>query len=246
MAPCEREHGVASLTRGLKRDVLTGERVAETPPGRERSCRDEHLDPAVPPMCEQLPHQRPIVRVPRTRQLLEDLTAAGVVDRAAVVGIDEVEVPQLGALVEIRDAGRRRLDDELRQAIVDAELGDTRLKGRERLEKRRGTGAIENRPDETLDGVFVRLVRVEPVGVDFGLAKRLRHVRADAVDKCGHGRLARRVVSEIERPRPHQRLIEQIFFVRVRSEHATDIRFEPAVERSPFEHGSLPRVRDFR
>ena len=41
--------------------------------------------------------------------------------------------------------GRRDLDEQLREAIVDPELGDTRLERREGVEKRAAAAAIENR-----------------------------------------------------------------------------------------------------
>ena len=42
------------------------------------------------------------------------------VDRPAVVGIDEAEVPELGALVEVRHARRAQLQHDLRQRVHHA------------------------------------------------------------------------------------------------------------------------------
>ena len=63
-----------------------------------------------------------------------------VVDRPAVVGIDEIQVPELGALVEVRNARRGDLDHQLREAVVDAELRDARLERPKGCEKRRSAG----------------------------------------------------------------------------------------------------------
>ena len=184
VAPRECEHRVASSACRLKRDVLAGKRLAEAPARGERACRDEHLDPAVPALGEQFRRHGPVVRVARAQQLVQELSTMGVVDRPAVIRIDEVQVPKLGALVEVGNAGRGDLDHKLGEAIVDPKLCDPCLKRDEGVEKRRRTAGIENRPDEALDGVFVLLVGIEPAGVDLRLAKRLRHVRADALDEC--------------------------------------------------------------
>ena len=75
--------------------------------------------------------------------------AGCVVDRPPVVGIDEVQIPQLGALIEVGNAGRGDLDQQLREAVVDAELGDARLERQERLEERGRAPAIEDRVRRT-------------------------------------------------------------------------------------------------
>ena len=49
--------------------------------------------------------------------LLEQRRAARVVDRAPVIRIDEAEVPDLVALIDVRDARARELEQRLAEAI---------------------------------------------------------------------------------------------------------------------------------
>ena len=62
-------------------------------------------------------------------QLIEHALAELPIDGTPVVGIDEVEVPQLAALVEVGNAGRRDLDERLGQRVERAEVGDPGLEG---------------------------------------------------------------------------------------------------------------------
>ncbi len=124
---------------------------------RERARDRELLDASVGARREQF------VDVGACRQSPSRLLCAlAVVDRAPVVGIDQRQIPQLGALIKIRHARRGDLDEQLREAVVDAELGDALLKWQEGLEERIRPLPIENRIDESRDGLFVRLVRVSP------------------------------------------------------------------------------------
>src|SRR6202011_4395781 len=106
-----------------------------------------------------------------------------VVDRPAVVRIDEAEIPQLRALIEIRHSGRGDLDQELREAVVDAELRDALLKRLKLLEKRVRTSPIEHGIDEAENGVFVLLIGTEPARVHLRFTKRLDHAGTQAVSK---------------------------------------------------------------
>ncbi len=46
---------------------------------------------------------------------VEVAASEGVVDGPAIVGIDEAEVPEVGALIKVGDAGRADFEDELRE-----------------------------------------------------------------------------------------------------------------------------------
>ena len=54
----------------------------------------------------------------------EQALAQFVVDRAAVVGVDEAQVPQLAALVDVRHAGGGEAHERLREAVERAVPGD--------------------------------------------------------------------------------------------------------------------------
>ena len=58
-----------------------------------------------------------------------------IIDRAAVVGIDQAEIPELRALIDVRHAGHGELQDGLNKAVADAERRDPRLERQERFEK---------------------------------------------------------------------------------------------------------------
>ncbi len=61
----------------------------------------------------------------------EELAALREVDGPAVVGIDEAEVPQFGALVEVGHPGRGQLEEGLGQRGVHAPARDLALEGQE-------------------------------------------------------------------------------------------------------------------
>ena len=60
------------------------------------------------------------------------------VDGPPVVGIDEMKIPQLGPLIEIGNAGRRDLEDHLRERVDEADTRDTLLEGQKRGQELRG------------------------------------------------------------------------------------------------------------
>ena len=63
------------------------------------------LDPAIPPLGEQLLDQREQALCGALLQPCEESEACGKVDRAPVVRVDQAIIPQFGPLVKIRDAG---------------------------------------------------------------------------------------------------------------------------------------------
>ena len=102
-----------------------------------------------------------------------------VIDRAAVVGIDEAEVPQLGPLVDVRHAGRGQFEERLRQRVELAEEGDAPLQGAEVREEGVLLALRQHAVDELGQRAVVRLVRVDPTGVDLRFLLRLEHVGRD-------------------------------------------------------------------
>ena len=74
--------------------------------GRKDALGDEEFDPAVLPVAEE---------GGRGGELAEERGSFFVVDGAAVVGVDEAEVPELGALVEIGETGAETFSTILRE-----------------------------------------------------------------------------------------------------------------------------------
>ena len=66
------------------------------------------------------------------------------INRAAVVRVDQAEIPQLAPLIKVRHAGRRDLYERLRQAVENAAVRDSRLKLREAAQEFAGSRVIEN------------------------------------------------------------------------------------------------------
>ena len=103
-------------------------------PQPQQRGREIHLDASVGPVREQ---RLEIRRRRRSRQFFEHRRARGEIHRLAIVGIDEMKIPQLVALIEVDDARRRHFEDELRQRIDRAEPRDVALERHERREERR-------------------------------------------------------------------------------------------------------------
>ncbi len=107
-----------------------------------------------------------------------------VVDGPAIVGVDERVVPELGALVEIGNAGAGVLEQGLCKGIDAAGQADGFDEGFELGEE----GLVgEEAVDEVIDGVLVRLVVGDPGGLLLGLAHGLLHVGFGAVGRDGPG-----------------------------------------------------------
>ncbi|HVD28628.1 MAG TPA: hypothetical protein VNC79_09030, partial [Mycobacteriales bacterium] len=122
----------------------------------------------------------------------------GVVDRAAVVGVDEGQVGELAALVDVRDAGHGQP-----QQLLGEHVGAPR---RGQPVDERGDVGDDNWLGEHLLGevahcVVVLGVRLGPGGASLGLAGRLLEVG--------------RQPAGVDRPGADQRLPQQVLGVRV-------------------------------
>ena len=82
--------------------------------------------------CDQA-RRRPL-QIPCRRfcqQIVEPLAPLCEVDRPAIVGVDQIEIPQFGALIEIRHAGKRHFQQQLGQRVDKAAVGDAAHKRRQ-------------------------------------------------------------------------------------------------------------------
>src|SRR3954470_8593768 len=73
----------------------------------ERARDDGLLDAAIAPICQQVAH------LPRSRSK----GSRGEIHWPAIVGIDQAEVPVVRALIEIRHARNRELEENLGKAV---------------------------------------------------------------------------------------------------------------------------------
>ena len=105
------------------------------------------------------------------------------IDRPSVVGIDQAEVPELGALVEVGNARRPDLERDLRQPVDHPDTGDATRERRDRGQELRTARSGEDAVDEARHGLLVLLVRRQPARVPFGLLDGLQHVGAQALDE---------------------------------------------------------------
>ena len=98
------------------------------------------------------------------------------VDRAAVVRVDQAQIPQLGALVGVGHARCRQLDQKLCQGVGSRRRSDPRdERGRGRSGTRRAFG-VEQGPGEAQGGLLVGLVLVQPAAALLALAQGLDDV----------------------------------------------------------------------
>src|SRR5437879_1080108 len=116
-------------------------------------------------------------------QFLQQPATLLVIHRTSVVRIDQAEIPQLGSLVEVRDAGSGDFQQGLRQGIEQAVMADLCLKLTKVPQETPAVLLVEDVRDELTNGVIVGGVRVDPAAVNLGLLNRLFHVLANAVDE---------------------------------------------------------------
>ena len=96
-----------------------------------------HLDASILVAAEQFSAEsRQITAFSAAVQLCEQALAQLVIHRAAIIGVNQTEVPQFRALVNIRIAGRGNHQQPLCQGIHGAEENDRRYECLDLLQKR--------------------------------------------------------------------------------------------------------------
>ncbi len=124
-----------------------------------------------------------------------------IINRAAIVGIDQAEIPQLGSLVEIGHARSGQLEGGLHQRQVHSAPGDLGGERQEIFPKGSGPLTVQNRIDEIIACLQPGLIGLAPVGMRLRFRKRLVHIIFDPVTKSlVHFR-------RFKRPRAEQNLI---------------------------------------
>ncbi len=82
-----------------------------------------------------------------------------IVHRSAIVGVGQAEVPDLGSLIEIRQAWRCDLEQGLGKRVENSGGRDPGLERNEVVEKRFAGRAVEQRVEKAVKGGFVLGVR---------------------------------------------------------------------------------------
>ena len=169
-----------------------------------------------------------------------------VVYRAAVVGIDQREIPQVASLVNIRHAGHGEFQNRLRKRVDDPHLGNAFGHRLKRPHERIGSLApLEQRGDEFSHTLVPPFVGLHPTAVDLRLLDGLGHVLLDAPDvdrvflRAQRGK--RRFCRVLPFPGgPHgpgteQNLVKQIFLVEIGCLRGVSLNaaLVLAVERAP-------------
>src|SRR5262249_30224541 len=144
----------AALADRLERPVFARlEKLGHAVSQVEPACGDPHLDPAVRPVGDHLRGAgAPTVgRAPRRKQWLHRLEQSlpmREVDGAAIVRIDERQIPKLRALVEVGNTRRADLQRELGEGIDHAGSSYSLLKRHEGGKKALRAASAERLLDE--------------------------------------------------------------------------------------------------
>ena len=80
---------------------------------------DRELNPAIRPSLSQAAHRAAAIPGQCVGDLRQRLLAQMIIDGPAVVGVDQVQIPQLAALIEFRHTGQGQLEHRLNQAVAD-------------------------------------------------------------------------------------------------------------------------------
>jgi hypothetical protein len=132
VAAGERDHVRRTLAGCAEGMILPAREHVRAGMAQPQAARgDPHLDASVGPVGdhvgEQLaPRVGPRHLVEMSDECIEHPLPLGEIDRAAVIGIDETQVPQLASLIEVGNAGRGELEHELRQRVDHAHSRDAR------------------------------------------------------------------------------------------------------------------------
>jgi hypothetical protein len=145
------------------------------------------LDPAIPPLGEQLLDQRHQALCGALLQLCKESHACGKVDRAPVVRVDQAIIPQFSPLVKIRDARGGALDEGLRQGVDAAGQCNPSLEAPEVHQKAIACAGHQDLLYEGPHRLLVGRMRIDPACVHLGLPEGLLHTLRDALDKLGLG-----------------------------------------------------------
>src|SRR5215213_2379044 len=106
-----------------------------------------------------------------------------VIYRAAIVRVNQREIPDFGSLIKIRHAGRSDLQERLRERVEETGARRRLLELREVGEEAIAFARLKYFRDERSDRRVVGLVRVNPARVYLGFLQGLVHVVLNSCDE---------------------------------------------------------------
>src|SRR5215472_10755129 len=169
------------------------------------------LDAAIPPIAGQL---RDSLRLLRSRQgtkaaELRQQSSLGVEIRpASIVRVDQVEVPELGALVDVGNSRTSQLERELDEAVQHADARDPALKRQEIRKEKLARFGIEQAPDELRQGFLIFPARIGPGCRELGLARGFHDIGLDAASERRERSWLEGRLGKLHGPRADEGLVE--------------------------------------
>src|SRR5882757_304377 len=151
------------------------EKVAARSAEAKCSCNHVQSDLAVLPMIQEAGD---IVACSGNMffEVFEQRDSPRKIDWATVIRVYKPQVPKFRALIKIRNAGERNLDESLRQSIQGPVKRDSRHEFEEIAQKVVLVRWLKNAADESCHRLFVRYVGHIPLGMHHGLSNGLDHV----------------------------------------------------------------------
>ncbi len=111
----------------------------------------------------------------------QQLPMAGKINRPAIVGIDQAEVPNLLAVVDVGHAGRSQLQQRLPQRAVEAPIQHLFVKTLELRQEAVFGAIVEHGRHKLADGGVVFRIGIDPTRVNLRLVRGFLHVGPQAV-----------------------------------------------------------------
>src|ERR1051326_960093 len=177
-------------------------------------------------------------------QRVEHFTSDIVIDRAAIVRVDQAVIPDLVALINVRHTRRTELQQRLRKRIDRAQTRNLFRNWQENRREFVSRRWFQNFRNEIAHRSVPFFVRLDPAGIDLRLVKRLGHVSLNSLDVLlRRGGFWFTICSY--RPGPQQSLVEQILLVCVRRFQVIDRFFPAAICQAPAVQRAAPELWDF-
>ena len=179
----------------------------------------------------------------RLQDLVQQPLAQRIIDWPAIVGIDQTEIPELGALIDVGHTGQGELQHGLNQAVLRAKPGDALGEGQEGSEKRGRADRVEGKPGEAEHRLLVSRVWRRPGGVRLGFAQRLCERPLDALGIGGEALRIGRRAQQFNRPGADEHLVEHVLVIGVRRRGAFNVAAPGAQDAAPDLHVFRPVLR---
>ncbi len=173
--PCRRANAItfdacAPRTASGRYVALT-QQLRQMRAQRQHALHHRELHPAIVPARQKL----------RRRCLRQPRLAFGKIDGPAIVGIDQTEVPQLGALIKIGNPRRRQPQHRLLQTVERTRAANPRDERGQLAQEPIAPLRRQDVEQEIAAAGFIRFVGCEPVGLQLRFPQRLQLPLRDAL-----------------------------------------------------------------